>query len=738
MTPPWKLTAALLCVVTFTAGSAAMPEPVEVVLHHSPPPSIEVKGKPGKIKRNKDSVTAMATLAPEDQYSIGAPSGEEQAFVELINRARANANAESLRLANSTDPEVLAAICSFGVDLPEMINQFATLDQILPPLSIHPELTEMTRLHSQDMLTNVFQGHVSSGSPPSPYSAGDTLADRAAEFSYPYSILGENVFAFGKSVYYSHAGFEIDWGSGTFGMQSPPDHRLTIHSSAYREIGVGVVLGSNSSEDETVGPLIVTQVLGSKLTTTPFITGVAYYDLNSNGIYDAGEGLGGLTVHTDEESAWALTANSGGYSIPVSSDGTYTVTFSGLGITPQVTSVNITGGNNTKHDLALSYPPPVIGGTATPITAVDNQYIITTIPGATAYWATVYTEDDSAWTEGAENGTADITLVNEPEYNVIQAERVKSGSFAFHLAHTLAANDQLITLNFSILPTASSELLFTSRLQFATISQVAHVDISTDEGSTWTSIYSQAGTGGAGEPSFIIRSISLSGYAGIPVRIRFRYSVEGCGQLIYNQTTTNVGWLLDDISVTNSGRVSIFSQTLLGSTAYLFNPPSDGIYHLEARPVNNSKIFPAAPLLKVTAGPATPFVLWRIANFSQDDLNDPAKEASVWGDLADPEKDGLGNLLEYALNGDPNLPDSAGLIPLFARSGNTLTLDYVMQKSDVTYRVLTNTILEESGWTDTGVTQTPNPDSSAEGTPIQATTTLNGERRFLKLEATLP
>lgn len=45
---------------------------------------------------------------------------------------------------------------------------------------------------------------------------------------------------------------------------------------------------------------------------------------------------------------------------------------------------------------------------------------------------------------------------------------------------------------------------------------------------------------------------------------------------------------------------------------------------------------------------------WRRENFATEDLNDPLKEATVWGDSADPDLDGRNNLLEYAQGTDPN------------------------------------------------------------------------------------
>src|ERR1051325_1441533 len=49
-------------------------------------------------------------------YSIGDPTNEEQYYLELINRARANPTAEGVRLALTTDPNVLSAYSAFGVN----------------------------------------------------------------------------------------------------------------------------------------------------------------------------------------------------------------------------------------------------------------------------------------------------------------------------------------------------------------------------------------------------------------------------------------------------------------------------------------------------------------------------------------------------------------------------------------------------------------------------------------------
>ena len=45
--------------------------------------------------------------------------------------------------------------------------------------------------------------------------------------------------------------------------------------------------------------------------------------------------------------------------------------------------------------------------------------------------------------------------------------------------------------------------------------------------------------------------------------------------------------------------------------------------------------------------------IWRALHFTAADLANPAKEATVWGDTADPDGDGFTNLAEYAMGGSP-------------------------------------------------------------------------------------
>ncbi|MFL6590435.1 MAG: CAP domain-containing protein [Chthoniobacterales bacterium] len=285
-------------------------------------------------------------------YSIGSPTNDEQYYLELINRARANPTAEGIRLATTTDSSVQGAYSALGVNLVLMQSQFALIPPAAP-LSMNSTLLTAARAHTQNMLQNNYQGHT---------GPDGVLTTRLASYTAVNGnwSIGENVYAYSKSVWYGHAGFQVDWGgtAATGGMQSPPGHRENIHSATFREIGVGVVLGSNGGSTG-VGPQLVTQDFGTQGGLLPFVTGVVYRDLNGNGFYDPGEGLSGVTVTIPNSNYYAVTASSGGYSVPVPGNGSYPVTFSGGGVPTTQKTATVVGGQNVKTDY-------VVTGSSTP------------------------------------------------------------------------------------------------------------------------------------------------------------------------------------------------------------------------------------------------------------------------------------------------------------------------------------------------------------------------------------
>ena len=527
-------------------------------------------------------------------YSIGDPTDEEQLYLEYINRSRANPPAEGVRLANTTDTDVVSAYTTFKVDLALMQSQFNAITAA-PPLAMNSQLLAAARLHSGDMFTNQFQGHNGSD--------GSTLGQRATAQGYPWSTLAENVFSSSKSVWYGHAGFNVDWGTNAGGMQNPPGHRDNIANSAYREVGVGVVDGRNG----TVGPQLVTQDFGTRQSATPLISGVAYYDFNTNDFYDIAEGIGGVTVDVSGSSYHAVTANSGGYAVPVPGNGTYAVTFTAPGLATNQQQVTVSSLQNVKVDYLPAYSPPMISGPNPAGLNQSNFYAFTPVGAATRYqWEQTQLLPFAA-VEDAENGLANVTAVTSPGYSVIDGSVKFAGNNSFHLAHPSPPTDQFLTLNYTLRPGASSQLTFYSQLSWANSTQVARAQVSTDNGSTWQEVWSQAGTGGNGENSFTQRAVSLNSFAGQPIKIRFMYDFTG-GQFF--PQTDGVGFYIDNISVTGAEQLSNPAVTDIPSgTSFAFYPTNSGDFSLRVRAQVSSRYLDWGPLLRVTATTLAPVSL---------------------------------------------------------------------------------------------------------------------------------
>lgn len=543
---------------------SAQPTPSTVLAQHQAPPTpppIITNATPGGPRPTLEAVPVL--------YSIGNPTDEEQLYLEYVNRARANPTAEGIRLRDTTDPDVLSAYASFSVDTSLMASQIAT-NPVAPPLSINPNLTIAARQHSQDMLVNDYQGHTGSD--------GSTLGTRASTNGYSnFSNLGENVFSYSKTVFYGHAGFEVDWGGSpaTGGMQSPPGHRLNIHSLNFREIGVGVVDGSNTN----VGPQLVTQDFGAQLSPVPFITGVAYYDFNTNSFYDLGEGIGGIIVTVTNSNYYAVTTNSGAYSVPVAGNGTYTITFAGANLVATQRTVTVSNSGNIKVDFIPTYSPPTLAGLDTGGINQTNIYAFTPVGAAISYqWKQSRLAPFTA-TEGAESGlTTNVTATVSSGYTVVVTDAHASGAASFHLAQP-DFTAQYLALNRNLRANTNSQLIFASRLGYATANQIARAQVSSDSGATWQDVFTRVGTGDQGQTSFVRVTNSLSAYAGKEIRIRFVYDFVGGSA--FTQTASNFGWCIDDIQFANADELvgTVITQT--ASTNFNFVPTTNGVYMLQ-------------------------------------------------------------------------------------------------------------------------------------------------------------
>jgi hypothetical protein len=306
----------------------------------------------------------LATFSPasaQTQYSIGSPTNEQQYMLELINRARADGGAEATRLGlsglqegppnyngeiwtiqNSNQP------LSFNTLLQNCAQNHATnlnnADQFW--LGVDPHtfggMTPQQRIAAAGYLMATYTGPTTS---PSGFFPGpENIAEAESQGSGPYT--GAKLIA---GVLEAH--------NALFTDQAVPSrgHRNTMMLGFFREVGVGISVGKDNQANPgqpggTWDSLYIVQDYGAQTGQTPLITGVVYQDINGNGFYDPGEGLGGVRVDVTGSTFYAVTASSGGYTVPVSANGSYPVRFSGGSVVTAQGNGTIANLLNTKVD----------------------------------------------------------------------------------------------------------------------------------------------------------------------------------------------------------------------------------------------------------------------------------------------------------------------------------------------------------------------------------------------------
>jgi hypothetical protein len=138
-------------------------------------------------------------------------------------------------------------------------------------------------------------------------------------------------------------------------------------------------------------------------------------------------------------------------------------------------------------------------------------------------------------------------------------------------------------------------------------------------------------------------------------------------------------------------------------------------------------------------GVATTYEIWKAENFTEAELANPA----ISGDTIDLDNDGWNTLLEYALEGDPDRPDSgdgyqASMTDTSGSDYLTLTFRKVKAAIDVTYTVETGSTLAD--WAPTSI-QTATPVDNNDGTETisirDAIPQATSNHRFIRLKVTV-
>jgi uncharacterized protein YkwD len=182
-----------------------------------------------------------------------------------------------------------------------------------------------------------------------------------------------------------------------------------------------------------------------------------------------------------------------------------------------------------------------------------GTYTFDAIASADAYqWRSVVATP-YALSDSAEAGTGNFDVTISSGYDVNPTGVAATGSRSFRLQHSTTV-DQILKLKTVLVPNGSSQLLFKSRLGYATPGQRAMVEASIDDGKIWVPLYEQSGTDSP-EPAFSSKTVSLAAFAGRTTMLRLRFAHTGGSY--YSQGSSLIGWFVDDVVLSGTDATSI-------------------------------------------------------------------------------------------------------------------------------------------------------------------------------------
>jgi hypothetical protein len=279
------------------------------------------------------------------------PTAFEQYLLELINRARADPQAEAARL---------------GIGLNDLLPAGTITAAPKQALVFNEALINAARGHSRWMLdTDTFSHTGVNGSTPT-----------ARMLAAGYKTSGS--WGTGENIAYTATTGQVDAIAAVLqnheNLFRSAGHRTNILDGGFKEFGTGVVIGEFTS-GATYNAMMVTENFGFSGTAS-YLTGVVIDDGDGDRFYDIGEGVGAVGVKavgaagTFETTTW----DAGGYRLALPT-GSYTVTFTFAG--KQFSADATIGGENVKLDARLAdlsgtVPLNTIVGTAASETIVGT------------------------------------------------------------------------------------------------------------------------------------------------------------------------------------------------------------------------------------------------------------------------------------------------------------------------------------------------------------------------------
>jgi hypothetical protein len=201
---------------------------------------------------------------------------------------------------------------------------------------------------------------------------------------------------------------------------------------------------------------------------------------------------------------------------------------------------------DSEEYLSMPFPVgPVLEG-------YPSQFVVSSRPFAEGVQARIIEAEPYTLVLDAEDDHQPFEAIISSGYSVVQNGRRANGHSAYQLTNPDARTQTLTHPDIFIVRDDAPRLVFNSSLAWATNDQIARVEINTGSGENWQEIWRLTGLVQSNN-DFTTEILDLSGFAGKTIRLRFRYSLEGTSY--YGGTSSNSGWVIDDISLEGVDRV---------------------------------------------------------------------------------------------------------------------------------------------------------------------------------------
>lgn len=256
------------------------------------------------------------------------PTADEQEVLQYINRFRVDPAGEFSRLFSSASP-LVARDSTLQADLDFFKVNGALLQSewsaIVPtqPVTWNEAITNFSAGHNNNMIAQNQLFH------------SDSLARRTALLAAAVNldvisgqrITSEIVFGQIKSPLHNYASYSVDWGVGSGGMETTRSHRVALVNSVFEEIGGKITDTSASNLKPKTNAFVLANIQNAAVR----VSGAVFEDRNNSGWYEAGEGLGSVSLlfeHTDGRKFNTTAFSAGGYQIELPA-GTYKIRVTG-------------------------------------------------------------------------------------------------------------------------------------------------------------------------------------------------------------------------------------------------------------------------------------------------------------------------------------------------------------------------------------------------------------------------